>query len=221
MTRLGFLHTSPVHVATFDALLATAHPDSPALHLIDESLLADAQTSGPEAVAGRVAEQLKSLHQQGADLVCCTCSTIGDVAERADLNFPVIRVDRPMAVAAVAVSISPRIGVVAALNSTLEPTRALLAEVAAEAKRDVEISLVTASGAWAQFESGDLNGYHASIEHAARTLADSVDVIVLAQASMAGAERRLTDLTIPVLSSPRVAIDFLTRSLHQSLQSEA
>lgn len=67
--------------------------------------------------------------------------------------------------------------------------------------RDVEITLVTADGAWSLFESGEHDGYFARIADAARKLAGSVDVIVLAQASKADAEPLLTDLTVPV-SSP-------------------
>ncbi|MBL3670028.1 hypothetical protein JL475_29410 [Streptomyces sp. M2CJ-2] len=53
-------------------------------------------------------------------------------------------------------------------------------------------------GAWARFEAGDTAVY-------VRRVADAVtdaDVIVLAQASMAPAER-LTATAVPVLSSPR------------------
>lgn len=207
MTRPGFLHTSPVHVATFDAVLRETLPGVQALHVVDESLLSDARADGPEAVAGRVAERLAELEEQGADVVCCTCSTIGDVAEQADIGIPVLRADRPMAVHAVGTG--RRIGVVAALASTLEPTRALLATEAISGDRDVEITLVTSDGAWNLFESGEHDDYLARIADSARRLASSVDVIVLAQASMADAEPLLTDLTVPVLSSPRLAAEHL------------
>jgi hypothetical protein len=60
--------------------------------------------------------------------------------------------------------------------------------------------------AWPLFESGDLSAY-------ARVIADSIaqtaragDVVVLAQASMAPAERLVQHLGIPVLSSPRSGV---------------
>lgn len=207
MTRPGFLHTSPAHVATFDALLSEALPGVRALHVVDESLLSGARADGLEAVAGRVAERLAKLRAQGAGIVCCTCSTIGDVAEQTNSGIPLLRVDRPMAVHSV--GIGRRIGVVAALASTLEPTRALLATEAISRARDIEITLVTADGAWSRFESGEHDDYLARIADAARELASSVDVIVLAQASMAKAGPLLTDLTVPVLSSPRLAVEYL------------
>lgn len=120
MTNPGFLHTSRVHVTTFDAVLSEALPGVQALHVVDESLLSSAGADGREAVAERVAERLAELRAQGADIVCCTCSTIGDVAEQADIGIPVLRVDRPMAVHAVGTG--RRNGVVAALASTPETT---------------------------------------------------------------------------------------------------
>ncbi len=40
---LSFLHTSPVHVQTFRALLADLAPDILARHVVDEDLLCEAQ----------------------------------------------------------------------------------------------------------------------------------------------------------------------------------
>ncbi|REF31100.1 hypothetical protein DFJ65_2142 [Calidifontibacter indicus] len=207
MTGPGFLHTSPVHPATFDRLLARRRPGVQALHVVDEKLLVDARNHGPDAVAERVAQHLTALVGQGATVVCCTCSTIGDTAERARADVPVFRVDRPMA--ARAVRCGPRVGVVAALESTLEPTAALLRQEAESAGQEVRIEQLIADGAWGRFEDGDEPGYLASVVHTARRLADDVDILILAQASMAGAEPLLADLAIPVLSSPGPAVQHL------------
>ena len=110
----GFLHTSPVHVPTFEALLAEVAPSARALSVVDEQLLADARQLGPAAVADRVATALRGLRDHGASIVCCTCSTIGEVAEQVDVGIPVFRVDRPMAVRAV--QTGARVGVVAAVE---------------------------------------------------------------------------------------------------------
>ena len=207
MTTLGFLHTSPVHVATFDELVGQRLPGARTTHVVDETLLHDARAHGPESVARRVRRALDELVTAGADIICCTCSTIGDVAEHADVAVPVFRVDRPMARRAV--ELGPRIGVAAALGSTLAPTRALLEGEAARAGADVVLDLVTTAHAWSRFERGDEQGYLAEVADTARGLASRVDVIVLAQASMAAAEVGLTDLGIPVLSSPSLAVEHL------------
>ena len=43
---LTFLHTSPVHIETFDALLKERAPDSPAAHVVGADFLAAARTQG-------------------------------------------------------------------------------------------------------------------------------------------------------------------------------
>lgn len=196
---LALLHTSPVHVPVFDALRDEDHPDLELRHTVDQELLARARTEGPDAVASEVRAALERAVADGAGAVLCTCSTIGGIAERAEAGVPVLRVDRPMAAAAVAVG--PRVAVVAALESTLEPTLALVEDEARAAGRPVTVSTLLAAGAWARFEAGDRDGFAAAVAAAADSVTGA-DVIVLAQASMAPAQG-LTTTSVPVLSSPR------------------
>ncbi|MFF7855178.1 aspartate/glutamate racemase family protein [Streptomyces sp. NPDC007904] len=198
---LALLHTSPVHVPVFDALRDEAHPGLRLLHLVDEDLLRRARLAGPAAVAGDVRARVREAVDGGARAVLCTCSTIGGVAEAAaaGAGVPVLRVDRPMAGAAVAAG--RRVTVLAALESTLRPTAALIEEEARRAGRPAQVRTVLVEGAWARFEAGDTDGYVRRVADAADAVADA-DAIVLAQASMAPAGR-LTTTTVPVLSSPR------------------
>ncbi|MBB4766749.1 aspartate/glutamate racemase family protein [Amorphoplanes digitatis] len=196
MTTIGFLHTAEAHVPTFRGLVAELAPGVRDLHVVDERLLADAAAPG---VDSRIAERLRSLADSGADLVVCTCSTIGGQTERVGAGVPVLRLDRPMAEAAVA--IGGRIAVVATVESTLAPTRALLLECAAG---PVEIVDAPCLDAWALFAAGDLAGYARRVAAHCRGL--TADVIVLAQASMAPAADLLADLPTPVLTSPRTAV---------------
>lgn len=94
---MGFLHASPVHVATFDELLRLRLPEASTSHVVDEALLVIARAQGPEAVSDEVRRGLDELKASGAAPICTTYSTIGDVAESADSDVPVFRVDRPMA----------------------------------------------------------------------------------------------------------------------------
>ncbi|WP_030923669.1 aspartate/glutamate racemase family protein [Streptomyces sp. NRRL B-24720] len=195
---LALLHTSPVHVPVFEALRDADHPGLALRHLVHEDLLARARDAGPDAVRGDIEALLAGAVAEGATAVLCTCSTIGGVAESAaeSLGVPVLRVDRPMAAAAVA---RDRVVVLAAIGDTLRPTLALLAEEAGD--RRVDIRTVLVAGAWARFEAGDRDGYLELVAAAADRVTGA-DVIVLAQASMADAATR-TATQIPVLSSPR------------------
>ena len=198
---LALLHTSPVHVPVFDALRDQDHPGLEARHLVAEDLLERARVHGPATVADDVRARVREAVDKGARAVLCTCSTIGGVAEAAaaGAGVPVLRVDRPMAAAAVAAG--TRVVVLAALESTLRPTVTLVEEEARRAGRPVEVRTVLVEGAWARFEAGDPAGYARRVADAADAVTGA-DAIVLAQASMAPAER-LTTISVPVLSSPR------------------
>jgi hypothetical protein len=197
---LGLLHTSPVHVATFDALVDEETPGVALVHVVREDLLARARDHGPEAVAAQVAEAVRGL---STDAVLCTCSTIGAVAERVDAGVPVLRVDRPMAAAAV--ESGGMVVVLAALESTLAPTLALLAEEAARAGTSPQIEASVVAGAWDQFEAGDTEGYVALVRAAVELVGTDATVVVLAQASMAPAADAAR-VGVPVLTSPRLGL---------------
>lgn len=194
---LALLHTSPVHIPVFEALRDEAHQGLGLRHLVAGELLDRARERGPAAVADDVRRLLGEAAAAGAGAVLCTCSTIGAVAERTVVGVPVLRVDRPMAAAAVAVG--PRVVVLATVESTLGPTVALIREEAAG--RPVELRTELVEGAWDRFQARDAEGYARAVADAVDTVTGA-DVIVLAQASMAPAQQ-LTAATVPVLSSPR------------------
>lgn len=197
---LVFLHTSPVHIDTFNTLLRELAPGLSVQHIVDEAILREARDAGrlTEAMQAQVQVQVNALRD--APVILCTCSTIGGCAEAAAPN--VIRVDRPMA--ARAVQLGRRIIVAATLASTLQPTKDLILDEARKQGKPVELIEVLCEGAWAKFEAGDRAGYSETIAKRLREVAPSGDVIVLAQASMADVERG--DFGVPVLSSPRLGL---------------
>lgn len=202
---LGFLHTAAAHVATFDDLVRAELDAPPRVHRVAADLLAAARDAGavPPALAAEITAALRRLRRDGARLAVCTCSTLGGAAEAADAGLPVLRIDRPMAERAVA--LGARIGIVAALASTLAPTAALLHDAARGAGRRITCVDALCDDAWPLFEGGDLDAYHAAVAAAAEALAPRCDVVVLAQGSMAAAAGRVRAAT-PVLSSPRLGV---------------
>jgi Asp/Glu/Hydantoin racemase len=209
MPTIGFLHTAEVHVATFRGLVREAALDARDVHVVDPGLLAEARELGiGDGLRERIAEHLRVLARE-ADAIVCTCSTIGGHAEAlADgLPVPVMRVDRPMAEQAV--SAGGRVTVVAAVESTLEPTRVLLEECANGPGTNILVSPCVE--AWPLFEAGDLEGYGEVLAEHVRQIAGQTDVIVLAQASMALVEPLVADLDVPVLCSPRLGVQAAAR----------
>ncbi len=216
---LTFLHTSPAHIDTFTKLLAEIDPTIPVKHLVDESLLNDARAYGmtPE-LTQRITHTVQSAIADNAAVVVCTCSTIGGAAEKANASpavdrttgRTVMRVDRAMAEHAV--TMGKHIIIAAALESTLAPTRQLILEAAEQLGEAVTISEILCADAWAYFERNDHTGYLAAIATSLQEAAPAGDVIVLAQASMAGAASLCTDLSIPILSSPRLGLEAALRT---------
>lgn len=203
---LAFLHTSPVHIATFDALMAELAPSIPVSHTVSEPLLQEARACGE--ITAHIRTQTLNLlqtiiNENKTAIVVCTCSTLGGVAENlaSEVGVPVLRIDRPMAEAAIAQG--SKIILAATLTSTLEPTRDLLLAVAQQMRKNVEISDLICADAWSYFEAGDQAGYLQEVAHQLQEAAPHGDAIVLAQASMARAIELCSDITIPVLSSPR------------------
>lgn len=205
MTDIAFLHTSPAHVATFDALLKDVAPRLTASHLVRADLLARAQREGlddPALIAGvRSALQSAAAH---ARVVVCSCSTLGGLAGAAPTPVPVTRVDRAMADEAA--QRGAPVLMVAALQSTLAPTAQLLQSSAERLGQPLAMRTLWVEDAWPHFEAGRREAYLSCIASAVRQHAKPGDTVVLAQASMAGAADLLADTGLVVLSSPRLGV---------------
>lgn len=212
---ITFLHTSPVHVATFSALVDALAPGLAASHHVREDLLSLARELGPDhpEVVSRTREAMRAASRGGAPVVVCTCSSVGGAAESIETggHFTAMRVDRAMADTAVA--IGGPVLVMAALESTLPPTEQLLRSSAARARREVTVRSAVVPGAWALFEAGRSAEYFAEIARAVRACLPGPRVVVLAQASMQGAVELLADAGVPVLTSPALGVRAVVEAL--------
>jgi aspartate/glutamate racemase len=238
----GLLHTVPALAATFDALVADAVPGAQRQHVVDAWMLETAIAEGvTPAVQARVASHLRHLQDSGAAAVLVTCSSIGEAAEQAarSLTIPVLRVDAPMAAAAIshlptiASSINPgdtrsasglseeamgaMVVVLATNTATLGPTTRLIEREAAAQGVDAGVTATVVEGAAAARAGGDQERHDRLIAEAVRAAAADAgaDVIVLAQASMAAAAES-AGVGIPVLTSPAGGVARLAETLTPS-----
>src|SRR5262245_50110510 len=122
--RLGLLHTSATLVPIFEQLCQAKLPGVSVFNLVDDSLIKDVIAHGRlrPMTARRVVQHVAAAEDADADFIMVTCSSIGRAVETAAqvATVPVLRVDQPMADRAVATA--RRIGVIATLPTTLEPT---------------------------------------------------------------------------------------------------
>lgn len=212
---LALIHTSPVLVPAFNELAAKLLGATRVFHMVDESLIKNTIRTGhlEKSTMLRVVHHIEAAAQAGADAVLVTCSSIGPAvnAARPLFDLPVMRIDEPMA--RKAVESGKRIGVLATLRTTLEPTVQLLRDTGAE-----EIVSKLCEGAFEAVISGDTATHDRMVTAGLKELAAQVDVIVLAQASMARVIDQLPaeEKKVPILSSPALAMEH-ARAVVESL----
>ena len=215
--KLGLIHTSATLVPMFAQLCKEKLPGVETFNIADDSLVKGIIAAGSltAPIARRVASYLESAELAGADYILVTCSSIGPAVEAGAklMGVPVLRVDQPMADQAVATG--QKIGVIATLRTTLEPTADLISRRAEAAGKKIEVTSRLCEGAFDALMSGDAAKHDAMVAGALKELSQQVDVIVLAQASMARVVDTLSpaDKRVPILASPGIAIDYLSKIL--------
>ncbi len=215
--RLAMIHTSPVLVPLFDSLCKAGLAGVESFHMVDESLIRNTIAAGrlEKLTIRRLAMHIGSAFDAGATAAFVTCSSIGPAVAVARQLFdgPVFRIDEAMAARAVA--IGGRVGVLATLGTTLEPTVRLIRESAAAAGAACEVVERLCEGAFERVLAGDHDGHDKLVMDGLLQLARQVDVVVLAQASMARVLRRLPAGSSPgtVLSSPELAVEQIRQAL--------
>ena len=206
--ELVLVHTVAALADLFDGLRDEIDPGVPVRHVVEAALLTDAIEAGglTDEIRARTHAALLEA-SAGARLVLCTCSTVGPGADdaAAEARVPILRVDRPMAEAAVAAG--RRITVAATLATTIGPTADLVADAARRAGRQVDISSVVFADARARLVAGDAEAHHRIIADGLHDAAAGADAIVLAQASMTPALAHCADIRVPLLTSPRSGLE--------------
>jgi hypothetical protein len=210
---LGLVHTSATLVPMFQQLTKQYLPHVETFNIADDSLVRACAAAGSltPAIARRVASHIAAAEAAGASAILVTCSSIGAAAEAAApfTGIPLLRVDQPMADEAVAMG--TKIGVIATLSTTLNPTADLIKRRAAKAGKAISLTAKLAEGAFPALMAGDTATHDALVTAALKELAAEVDVILLAQASMARVVDALpaAEKTRPILASPPIAMQYL------------
>lgn len=220
MKKIGLIHTSATLVPVFQQLFNEKSVQAEVFNIVDDSLIKDVIAKGrlEDKTAQRVINYVASAEDAGADLIMVTCSSIGRAVEQAaeKAGVPVLRVDQPMADRAV--TEGKRIGVVATLPTTLEPTSDLVLRRAQKAGKEVELVSRLCEGAFEALMGGDAAKHDEMVRQALLELSEQVDVILLAQASMARVVSQMpeSERKVPVFSSPGIAVDYVATLCNES-----
>lgn len=190
-------------------------PDAELMNYEDASILADIREAGhvTTAPAARLIAMFMQAAQDGADAILNICSSVGEVADCAQdaakyIGVPIVRIDEEMC--RDAVRRGKRIGVMATLPTTLEPTKNTIRRVAREMNKEVTLVDSLVDGAFGL----DPEQFRTLLCSHAEEIKDQIDILLLCQGSMAYCETWLEEqIHIPVVSSPRYGAKELKKAL--------
>ena len=180
-------------------------------NIVDDSILPRILNNGsisPE-IASTVYQHISSAEKIGSAIILVTCSSISEVVDMVSplVPIPVIKIDDVMTDEAV--KVADTIGVVATIETTLNPTMNQLKKKMVKAGKDINIVPLLCSDAYkALINEGNPEKHDLLLYEGIEKIIEDVDAIVLAQASMARLLPKLRKLTNkPILTSPESAVE--------------
>ncbi|PDT32681.1 Asp/Glu/hydantoin racemase [Rhizobium sp. M10] len=213
---LAMIHTVPGIIPAFNELVGVHLPSWRSFNMLDESLLGNTIREGalsPQTMR-RLAGHIWSAVDAGASAVLVTCSSLGPAVD-ATMSLcpvPLFRIDDGMAIEAI--RRGNRIGVLATLPTTMNPTTRLIERHAQRMGHKASVTGRLCDGAFEKLRSGDRAAHDAMIRDGLASLVGSVDVVVLAQASMANALNKMSEASVPVLASPELGVLHMSSALN-------
>jgi len=197
------LHTAEAHRPRFDAIAARIAPGVSLDHMVRPDLLERVRNGS----TAKLETEIGDIVAGAPGPVLCTCTTLGEIAER----HGAMRIDTPMMEEAARIAAEAQGDILLAycLESTLAPSIAQLDRELEKHGYRTQVHTLDLSQFWPLFEADQQEAFDAVIAtHVREAASEAPDaaVIVLAQASMAGAATRLADLRPAVLSSPEMAL---------------
>lgn len=214
--KIAAIYTGAALVKPLSDLMKEVIPDYEVMNILDDSMIAEIIAAGgmTKEVKRRLYGYYDIACTSGAELILNTCSSIGDAVygAREFLPVPIVRIDEAMTRKAIETADS--IAVLATLSTTLDPTIRLIEMCAEEVGKKVETVSALAEGAFPAITSGDAETHDRLVADTAKSVAETCDVILLAQGSMARMEKPLRDLTgKTVFSSPHLGVEMVKETL--------
>jgi Asp/Glu/hydantoin racemase len=207
--KLACVHTGIGTVDMMARLAVEMLPGVAVTHILDDGVVPDLVANGrmDRNLTRRMLNMYDSAELAGADIILLCCSSVGPTAElaRSLIGVPIVRIDAPMAERAV--SLGRRVGLVATVDTTVEPSSELIRMKAREAGREVEVEVHVSPDALFRLRAGKIDEHDRLVVEAVREAAKSCDVVVLAQGSMMRVWPLVADVGVPVLASPVLGIE--------------
>ncbi|HSU18418.1 MAG TPA: aspartate/glutamate racemase family protein [Acidobacteriaceae bacterium] len=212
MKTVYAIHTGPILVEVMKQLFPEILPEVKLVNIVDDGLLTDLRAAGvlTPQLRRRLVGYGLIAEAAGADVILNCCSSVGEAADSlaALVSIPVVKIDDRMAQTAVAAG--HRVGIVATVSTTLDPTERLVQRKALASGKTITTSRYLAGAAFEALLAGDAARHDELLKSEIVRAASENDVVVLAQGSMARLVPQLAgSVNVPVLSSPRLGVEAL------------
>ena len=213
---IAIVQTSAVSSVELKSLCDEIMPDVKVYQIIDDSLIKEVNANGGPTygVKRRLYDYYQHAESLGVDAILNQCSSVGEVADaiRPFISIPIVKVDEAMA--RKAVSLGKRIAVVATVPTTVGPSVRLVESMAKEAGKEIEIETHLVKDAMMiLIEKGDVETHNKMVLGEVEAAAETCDVVVLAQGSMTVLLPLLGHIKKPVLTSPRLGVEYMKEVL--------
>jgi Asp/Glu/hydantoin racemase len=216
MKKLVLIHTVSWYnksvIIPFAEPWLKQNPDVEIFNIMDDSLLSESLAYGgpTRAVFRRMVNYYQAAESMGADVIMCTCTTMGPCTRlaREIIKKPVMNIDEPMAKEAVGKG--KVMGVFATFPTSAPATRKLLELEASLQQREISIKTVINEDAARHLLRNEMDRHDEIVHGELEKLQNEVDVIVLGQVSLSGIK---FNGRVPVLQVGRSGFDHARKLL--------
>ena len=216
MKLVGMIHSTRLVIESIHKVIALQCPGIDCFHVLDEGILRKLTASGkitPEIIQW-LADMVLSAQRASADMAVVSCSSLSPCvnAVQKQVDIPVIKIDAPMMEHAV--THAERIGLVMTNPTTEAPSKILFREVSDKLGRNATLIPRLCPHAFAKLNQGDVQGHDLEVIKTVEDLLTEVDVVMLAQISIARIKDHLDgSMKSRVLSS----LDFIAPEIRRIL----
>jgi Asp/Glu/hydantoin racemase len=216
VNRITLIHAVMVAIQPVLDAFAEDWPGQELTNLLDDGLTGALTREGglTPRITQRICDLATFAARNGADGILFTCSAFTPAMDLARqlVSIPLLKPDEAMIAAAL--DTGPRVGVVATMPATPAMTESQLRAAAAARGMTIAVTPSLADGAFRAIQTGDAATHDRLVVEAAARIAPAVDVICLAQFSMARACAAVqAKVGVPVLTSPAAAVAKLRAAL--------
>lgn len=207
--RIALIHAVSTAIPPILHAFREGWPEAKLSNLLDDDLMPAYTREG--RLTPHIVERICGLAlyaaRTGVDGILFTCSVFPQAEDMAKqlVRVPLLKPDEAMIAAAL--DAGKRIGVVATNPPAGPAAEAQLRAAAAARGLEIQVVQSLAEGAFAIGNAGDSATHDRMVVEAAERIADTVDVICLAQVSMALACAAVqAKVKVPVLTAPATAV---------------